>query len=73
MKAVQSTLGDLHDAVTARAAAREIGVRAHLAGENAFTFGLLLERTQHDALEHQRRARSAWKRAARRGNKLRWS
>jgi CHAD domain-containing protein len=65
MKAVQSVLGDHQDAVTARQVAREIGVHAHLAGENAFTFGLLNERAHRDALEYQRQARSAWKRAAR--------
>jgi CHAD domain-containing protein len=65
MKAVQSVLGDHQDAVTARRVAREIGVHAHLAGENAFTFGLLNERAHRDALEYQRRARSVWKRAAR--------
>jgi CHAD domain-containing protein len=65
MKAVQSVLGDHQDAVTARGVAREIGIRAHLAGENAFTFGLLNERAHRDALEYQRQARSVWKRAAR--------
>jgi len=66
MKAVQSVLGDHQDAVIARAVAREIGMRAHLAGENAFSFGLLNERAHRDALEYQRQARSVWKRAARR-------
>jgi CHAD domain-containing protein/DNA-binding transcriptional regulator YiaG len=66
MKAVQSALGDQHDAVNAQAAAREIGVRAHLAGENAFTFGLLLERSADDAATYQARARRVWKRARRR-------
>jgi CHAD domain-containing protein len=65
MKGVQSVLGDHQDAVTARQVAREIGVHAHLAGENAFTFGLLHERAHRDALDYQRQARSAWKRAAR--------
>ena len=67
MKAVQSALGDHHDAVTAGTTAREIGVNAHLAGENAFTFGLLNEHTHHEALKSQCQARKAWKRAARRG------
>jgi CHAD domain-containing protein len=65
MKAVQSVLGDHQDAVTARKVAREIGVHAHLAGESAFSFGLLNERAHRDALEYQRQARSAWQRAAR--------
>ena len=66
MKAVQSALGDHHDAVNARAAAREIGVRAHLAGENAFTFGLLSERAAHDAAGYEAKALRAWKHAKRR-------
>lgn len=63
MKAVQSTLGDQHDAVNAAAAAREIGERANLAGENAFAFGLLRERAEHEAAAHEEAARQAWKRA----------
>src|SRR5215469_893899 len=66
MKAVQSALGEQHDAVTARGVAREIGIRAHLAGENAFTFGLLQERADRDAGAWQDRAMRAWKSAARR-------
>jgi len=65
MKAVQSALGDQHDAVNASAAAREIGVQAHLAGENAFTFGLLCERAEHEAAAHEDRARKAWRHAKR--------
>ncbi len=64
MKAVQSVLGDHQDTVNARAAAREIGVNAHLSGENAFSFGLLHEKAFHDARRYQRAARRAWKRAA---------
>ena len=44
MKRVQSVLGDHQDAVLARQAARDLGIGAHLAGENAFTYGLLYER-----------------------------
>ena len=65
MKAVQSVLGDHQDAVTAGAVAREIGMQAHLAGENAFSFGLLNERAHHQALTCEHQARKAWKRAAR--------
>ncbi|MCW2933828.1 MAG: hypothetical protein JWM19_4790 [Actinomycetia bacterium] len=70
MKAVQTALGDHHDAVTVGTAAREIGVHAHLSGENAFTFGLLNEHAHHKALSSQRKARKAWKRAA--GKPRRW-
>jgi CHAD domain-containing protein len=65
MKAVQSALGDHQDAVTIGSAAREIGVHAHLAGENAFTFGLLNEHAHHEACDSQRTASKAWKRATR--------
>jgi CHAD domain-containing protein len=65
LKAVQSALGDLQDAVTARAAAREIGIAAHLAGENAFTFGLLTERSSGRARDAQRAGIKAWKQASR--------
>ncbi|MBV9450365.1 MAG: CYTH and CHAD domain-containing protein [Streptosporangiaceae bacterium] len=65
MKQVQSVLGDHQDAVNARAVAREIGVQAHLAGENAFSYGLLYERANRATLDHQAQARQAWKRAAR--------
>ena len=71
MKAVQSVLGEHQDDVTAHAMAREVGVHAHLAGENAFTFGLLAERAHRDSRQHQRKARKAWKRATRR-QALRW-
>ena len=66
LKDVQSVLGDHQDAVTARAVAREIGMQAHLSGENAFSFGLLHERAHRDALEHQRQAAAVWRRASRR-------
>jgi CHAD domain-containing protein len=71
MKAVQSVLGDHQDAVNTRAVARDLGVHAQLAGESAFSFGLLHERADRDAREHQVRARRAWKRATR-GNVVRW-
>jgi len=64
MKAIQSVLGEHQDAVTAREAARDIGVQAYLAGENAFTFGLLHERAHRDARDHQHQAWPAWKRAS---------
>ncbi len=63
MKSVQSVLGAHQDAVIARAEARDIGVHAHLAGENAFSFGLLHERAHHQALATEDRARRAWRRA----------
>jgi CHAD domain-containing protein len=66
MKAVQSALGDHHDTVVARAALRDLGVRAHLAGENGFTFGLLHEADAGVARASHRQARAAWHRASHR-------
>ena len=65
MKRVQSVLGDHHDAVLARQAARDLGIGAHLAGENAFTYGLLYELELHRAERLQALARQVWRRAAR--------
>ena len=66
MKKIQTVLGDHHDAVVARGTVREIGVQAHLAGENAFTFGVLYERDSQLAADLERQARRDWKHAARR-------
>jgi CHAD domain-containing protein len=54
MQAVQDVLGENQDSVAARQVLREIGVVAHQAGENAFTFGLLygLERSRGEAAQH---------------------
>jgi CHAD domain-containing protein len=65
MKKVQSVIGDHQDTVIARQAARELGIGAHLAGENAFTYGLLYERELHRAGRLQADARKAWKKASR--------
>jgi CHAD domain-containing protein len=65
MKKVQSALGDQHDSVIARQAARDLGIAAHLAGENAFTYGLLQEREAHQATHLQSQARHVWHKASR--------
>jgi CHAD domain-containing protein len=65
MKKIQSALGTRQDAVIARDTIREIGVRAHLEGENAFSFGLLHERETTAARESERCAWKEWKRASR--------
>jgi CHAD domain-containing protein len=65
MKRVQSVLGDHQDAVLARQAARDLGIGAHLAGENAFTYGLLHERELHHAERLQARARKVWRHSSR--------
>jgi CHAD domain-containing protein len=65
MKKVQSVLGDHQDTVIARQAARDLGISAYQAGENAFTYGLLYERELHQAERLQSRARTTWKKTSR--------
>jgi len=63
MKKLQSVLGDHHDAVVARDTARDIGVRAHRVGENAFSFGVLHERCQREADILEEQTKRQWARA----------
>ena len=65
MKKIQSVLGEHQDSVIAGVAARDLGVSAHLAGENAFSYGLLCERAACDGERLQARTRRIWKKAAR--------
>jgi CHAD domain-containing protein len=65
VKKVQTVLGDHHDGVVARASAADIGVQADLAGENAFTFGILYEKDACRARDLEQEARHAWKQASR--------
>jgi CHAD domain-containing protein len=71
VKKLQSVLGDHQDTVIARQVERELGMSAHLAGENAFSYGLLYERDACDAAQLRAQARKAWKRA-RRARHTRW-
>jgi CHAD domain-containing protein len=71
MKRLQSVLGEHHDMVVARAVIRDLGVRAHLAGDNAFTYGLLYGLDACTARELSDEAGRAW-RAARRKKHRRW-
>jgi CHAD domain-containing protein len=64
MKQVQSVLGDHQDTVIARQAERELGMSAHLAGENAFSYGLLYGRDACHAERLQAQAWRTWKRAS---------
>ena len=64
MKKIQSTLGTHQDAVIARNTLREIGIRAHLEGENAFTFGLLHEHNSTAVRDSEQQAWQDWKRAS---------
>ena len=60
MKRVQTVLGDHQDAVVARGVDRELGIGAHLAGENAFSYGLLYERETERAERLKRKANQVW-------------
>ena len=71
LKKLQSVLGDHQDTVIARQVERELGMSAHLAGENAFSYGLLYERDACDAGQLQAQARRTWQ-EARRARYRRW-
>ncbi|WP_076258604.1 CYTH and CHAD domain-containing protein [Intrasporangium flavum] len=60
-KRVQKILGTHQDAVTARVRLRELGVQAHLAGENGFTYGRLHALEQARAERAEAEFESAWK------------
>lgn len=55
MEDLQDLLGEHQDAVTARTLHRQLGAAAHAAGENGFTFGMLL--AEEDAAARAARAR----------------
>lgn len=69
LKPLQRLLGEHQDSVVARPVLRELAAQAHLAGENAFTFGLLYERESAVAAEVERDLPAAWRRASRRRNR----
>jgi CHAD domain-containing protein len=69
MKQVQSVLGENQDSVIARTVVRDLGITAHLSGENAFSYGLLYERDACAARRLQAQARRTWTKASR---KSRW-
>jgi CHAD domain-containing protein len=65
MQRLQSVLGEHQDAVIARQADRELGMSAHLAGENAFSYGVLYERDGQEANRQRKRAVTVWRKASR--------
>ena len=65
MKKVQSVLGDHQDTVIARQVERQLGISAHLAGESAFSYGLLYGRDVCDGEWLLGRAWRTWNRASR--------
>ncbi|GHC50958.1 CYTH and CHAD domain-containing protein [Streptomyces cinnamoneus] len=64
MKAVQSLLGDHQDSIMARTALAAIAAQAALAGESAFTFGLLYGREERQAERDERELPQVWERAS---------
>lgn len=62
MKKVQTVLGDHQDAVVARGVDRELGISAHLAGENGFTYGLLYDQEDQQAARMRATAQRTWQR-----------
>ena len=71
MQKLQSVLGMHQDAVIAQQVERELGMSAHLAGENAFTYGVLYERDDQEAGRLRQRAGRTWRTASRSGS-ARW-
>jgi CHAD domain-containing protein len=71
LKALQDILGTHQDAVVAGDLLRQYGMRAHLEGENAFTYGLLHAR-QYAARQESLRDLRKVRRSAQRGKVRRW-
>jgi CHAD domain-containing protein len=72
MEDLQEVLGEHQDAVTSQGVLRDLGVSAYAAGENAFTFGLLLGRESAAARAAEDRYPKALRRATRK-SLLRWT
>ena len=62
---VQEVLGDHHDAVTLLPRIRQLGVQAHLDGENAFSYGRLHALQQARTVELEAAYRDVWTAASR--------
>lgn len=71
MRSVQSVLGEHHDAVVAAAVLREMGVRAHLDGENGFSYGRLHALEEQAAADAERGFAAEWADASARRHR-RW-
>lgn len=60
LKHLQTALGEHQDTVVARVALRELGARAHAAGENGFSFGILYGRDAARAAEIEASLPTLW-------------
>jgi CHAD domain-containing protein len=69
MKAVQKVLGDHQDSVVAREALRDLAIKAHTAGESAFTWGLLHGREDGRAAARESDLPGAWAEASNRASR----
>ncbi|MFN2496135.1 MAG: CHAD domain-containing protein [Pseudonocardiaceae bacterium] len=65
VKAVQQLLGEHQDAVVARPVLRELGMQAHLDGENGFTYGLLHRAETARAQQAEQDLPAAWRKLIR--------
>jgi CHAD domain-containing protein len=70
-KRLQTLLGDHHDTAVARDLLRRVGVEAHLAGDNSFTYGRLHALYQARAQDLDQRWPKTWKAVARQRPKAR--
>jgi CHAD domain-containing protein len=61
-KAFTKLLGEHQDGQVAQPVLRELGMRAHMAGENGFTFGLLHDRERVRMVDVEREYPEYWKR-----------
>jgi CHAD domain-containing protein len=66
MEEVQELLGDHQDSVVERGWLRDLGVRAHLAGESGFTFGRLHALAEARAVHDEEAFAGTWRAAAER-------
>jgi CHAD domain-containing protein len=64
MKALQSVLGEHQDSVITRQCLRDLAVRAGLAGENAFAYGVMYEAEATRARQLRAQAWRTWKEAS---------
>jgi len=64
-KRLQTVLGDHHDAVVTQPVLRQLAVRAHRDGDNAFSYGRLHARQQARATALQAEYHKAWSRVSR--------
>ncbi|HEU5475347.1 MAG TPA: CYTH and CHAD domain-containing protein [Actinophytocola sp.] len=63
-KGLTRVLGEFQDSVVARPVLRDLGMQAHLSGENGFSFGMLYGREERAAERAYRDLWPAWRRAA---------